>query len=177
MSYTFSRRTFLKTSAVLAMAAATSGLLSGCEYNDPNNPVSTATNKKLEVAQTVGNLKSYSEDGVFIFELKNECGNPIRVMSDRFEVAVIDSENKCVYITGEDGNGIKVSSEGDRPDGWPNMEQNKTWTLRVEASNFPGMQVGDTVVFKYYPYDTTQTWAYSMSWKLTKEAAGEGAEG
>jgi anaerobic selenocysteine-containing dehydrogenase len=39
MSYTFSRRDFLKYSAMTAVAVAGAGLLTGCEIQDPNNPV------------------------------------------------------------------------------------------------------------------------------------------
>lgn len=39
MSYTFSRRDFLKYSALTAVAVAGAGLLTGCEIQDPNNPV------------------------------------------------------------------------------------------------------------------------------------------
>ena len=40
MSYTFSRRAFLKYSAATAVAVAGASLLGGCEYQDPKNPVS-----------------------------------------------------------------------------------------------------------------------------------------
>ena len=40
MSYTFSRRAFLKYSAATAVAVAGASLLGGCEYQDPQNPVS-----------------------------------------------------------------------------------------------------------------------------------------
>lgn len=39
MSYTFSRRAFLKYSAATAVAVAGASLLGGCEYQDPKNPV------------------------------------------------------------------------------------------------------------------------------------------
>lgn len=39
MSYTFSRRAFLKYSAATAVAMVGAGLLNGCEYQDPKNPV------------------------------------------------------------------------------------------------------------------------------------------
>ena len=39
MSYTFSRRAFLKYSATTAVAMAGASLLGGCEYQDPKNPV------------------------------------------------------------------------------------------------------------------------------------------
>ena len=51
MSYTFSRRDFLKYSAMTAVAVAGAGLLTGCEIQDPNNPVI----KKLGYGTTLGN--------------------------------------------------------------------------------------------------------------------------
>ena len=39
MSYIFSRRDFLKYSALTAVAVAGAGLLTGCEVQDRNNPV------------------------------------------------------------------------------------------------------------------------------------------
>ena len=50
MSYTFSRRDFLKYSAMTAVAVAGAGLLTGCEIQDPNNPVI----KKLGYGTTLG---------------------------------------------------------------------------------------------------------------------------
>ena len=50
MSYTFSRRDFLKYSALTAVAVAGAGLLTGCEIQDPNNPVI----KKLGYGTTLG---------------------------------------------------------------------------------------------------------------------------
>ena len=47
MSYTFSRRAFLKYSAATAVAVAGASLLGGCEYQDPQNPVS----KKLQIGR------------------------------------------------------------------------------------------------------------------------------
>lgn len=49
MSYTFSRRDFLKYSALTVVAVAGAGMLSGCEIQDPNNPV-VAVGKKASIA-------------------------------------------------------------------------------------------------------------------------------
>ena len=58
MSYTFSRRAFLKYSAATAVAVAGASLLGGCEYQDPNNPVSKALPSAItSELQVIGGLR------------------------------------------------------------------------------------------------------------------------
>jgi anaerobic selenocysteine-containing dehydrogenase len=61
MSYTFSRRDFLKYSALTVVAVAGAGMLSGCEIQDPNNPV-VAVGKKasMKAAHWTATLSSVS---------------------------------------------------------------------------------------------------------------------
>lgn len=171
MSYVFSRRTFLKTSAVLAMAAATSGLLSGCEYTDPDNPVSTKLATTLEIAQTFGTLNSYDEaTGVFNFTIESDYGIPLVLNPSHFTVKVVDAEGATVYNGANYG--VTWNLLKGAPD-FPRLYEGESATLEIKALNFVGPEIGQTVVFQYRPANST----YSMSWKLTKEAAGEGAEG
>ena len=58
MSYTFSRRDFLKYSAMTAVAVAGAGLLTGCEIQDPNNPVIKKLGYGTTLGTTGGLLKS-----------------------------------------------------------------------------------------------------------------------
>ena len=62
MSYTFSRRAFLKYSATTAVAMAGAGLLGGCEFKDPNNPVSkelpSTLTSRLQVIASLLNLQA-----------------------------------------------------------------------------------------------------------------------
>ena len=103
MSYTFSRRAFLKYSATTAVAMAGAGLLGGCEYQDPQNPVS----KKLPSAitselQVIAGLKSMKiENGTCTLEVDIESAraNPIPLDPYRFSVAVKGTEDKPVYFT------------------------------------------------------------------------------
>ena len=61
MSYTFSRRAFLKYSATTAVAMAGAGLLGGCEFKDPNNPVSkelpSTITSRLQVIASLNTMK------------------------------------------------------------------------------------------------------------------------
>lgn len=171
MSYTFSRRAFLKASTALVVAVAASGLLSGCEYTDPNNPVSKELGTEIEISQTVGKLNDIN-GGEFLFNLKNECDNKIRISPGYFSVTVFDSEGTVIYNC-YDCNDITVTWVDKRPQEYPLLLDNESVDLKVTASNFPEVHAGETIVFQYYPYDVSQTWNYSMSWAITQEAAEE----
>lgn len=82
MSYTFSRRDFLKYSALTAVAVAGAGLLTGCEIQDPNNPVIKKLGYGTTLGTTGGLLKSVDTegtDGVFTFTVKNNSDAPLRM--------------------------------------------------------------------------------------------------
>ena len=62
MSYTFSRRAFLKYSATTAVAVAGAGLLGGCEYQDPQQPGQQGA-AQHDHQQTAGHCQpEYHED-------------------------------------------------------------------------------------------------------------------
>lgn len=96
MSYTFSRRAFLKYSAATAVAVAGASLLGGCEYQDPNNPVSkalpSAITSELQVICGLRGLKI--ENGTCTMEVDIESGraNPIPLDPYRFSLAIKDAE-------------------------------------------------------------------------------------
>lgn len=96
MSYTFSRRDFLKYSAMTAVAVAGAGLLTGCEIQDPNNPVIKKLGYGTTLGTTGGLLKSVDTegtDGVFTFTVKNSSDAPLRMTpNDIFTVEVLDAK-------------------------------------------------------------------------------------
>ena len=98
MSYTFSRRDFLKYSALTVVAVAGAGMLSGCEIQDPNNPV-VAVGKKASIGTTTALLTLADEngtlDGNFKLRIANGADAPLYVNAERFNVAVT--------YTGENG--------------------------------------------------------------------------
>ena len=82
MSYTFSRRDFLKYSAMTAVAVAGAGLLTGCEIQDPNNPVIKKLGYGTTLGTTGGLLESVDTegtDGVFTFTVKNNSDASLRM--------------------------------------------------------------------------------------------------
>ena len=165
MSYTFSRRAFLKYSAATAVAVAGASLLGGCEYQDPNNPVSKALPSAItSELQVIGGLRSMKiEGGVCTLEVDIESAraNPIRLTTDCFSIAVKDAENNQRYFSLNNG-GVKIlDAENLR------IEKKKPITIHLAAANFPELQDGDTVLFQYIPIRSNSE--YSMNWEITKE--------
>lgn len=168
MSYTFSRRAFLKYSAATAVAVAGASLLGGCEYQDPKNPVcKTLPGAIKSDLQVIAGLKSMKiENGTCTLEVDIESAraNPIRLTTDCFSIAVEDSEGNQRYFSLR--NGVQIlDAENSR------IEQKKPITIHLAAANFPKLQDGDTVLFQYIPIRENSE--YSMTWEITKEVYDE----
>lgn len=170
MSYTFSRRAFLKYSAATAVAVAGASLLGGCEYQDPKNPVcKTLPGAITSDLNVIAGLKSMKivENGTCTLEVDIESAraNPIPLDPYRFSVAVKDSEGKQKYLSMNNGGVQILDAENSQ------IEQKKPVTLHLKATNFPTLQEGDTVVFKFMPIRENSE--FSMTWEITKEVYDE----
>ena len=169
MSYTFSRRAFLKYSAATAVAVAGASLLGGCEYQDPNNPVcKTLPGAITSDLQVIAGLRSMKiEGGVCTLEVDIESARAIPIPLDpyRFSLAVKDAEDKQVYFSMNNGGVQILDAENSR------IEQKKPITVHLAASNFPELQDDDTVVFQYIPIRENSE--YSMNWEITKKVYEE----
>lgn len=169
MSYTFSRRAFLKYSAATAVAVVGAGLLNGCEYQDPQNPVcKTLPGAIKSDLNVIAGLKSMKiEKGTCTLEVDIESAreNPIPLESWCFSVAVKDAEDKPVYFSGNNG-GVRILDAKD-----PLIQQKKPITIHLAAANFPELQDGDTVLFQYIPIRENSE--FSMTWEITKEVYDE----
>lgn len=169
MSYTFSRRAFLKYSAATAVAVAGASLLGGCEYQDPQNPVcKTLPGAITSDLQVIAGLRSMKiENGICTLEVDIESAraNPIRLTTDCFSIAVKDSEDNQRYFSLSKGGVQILDAENLR------IEQKKPITLHLAAANFPELQDGDTVLFQYIPIRENSE--YSMNWEITKKVYDE----
>ena len=165
MSYTFSRRAFLKYSAVTAVAVVGAGLLNGCEYQDPKNPVcKTLPGAITSDLQVIAGLRSMKiENGTCTLEVDIESAraNPIPLDPYRFSVAVKDVKDKPIYFSDNNGYVQILDAENSL------IEKKKPITIHLAAANFPELKDGDTVVFKYIPIRENSE--YSMNWEITKE--------
>ena len=169
MSYTFSRRAFLKYSAATAVAVAGASLLGGCEYQDPQNPVSkklpSAITSELQVIAGLKTMKIAGGTCTLEVDIESARANPIRLTTDCFSIAVKDSEGKSRYFSMNYGGVQILNAENLR------IEQKKPITLHLAAANFPELQDGDTVLFQYIPIRDNSE--YSMNWEITKEVYDE----
>lgn len=174
MSYTFSRRDFLKYSAMTAVAVAGAGLLTGCEIQDPNNPVIKKLGYGTTLGTTGGLLKSVDKDsttgnGVFTFTVKNNSDAPLLMTpNDIFTVKVLDAKGNRKWnnyfnltieaVPGEDGNA---------PDILPELPARTVGEYKVRvpfyASSAPGPE--DTLEFTYTP-NPAKSPELRMTWKI-----------
>lgn len=169
MSYTFSRRAFLKYSAATAVAVAGASLLGGCEYQDPQNPVSkelpSAIKSDLNVIAGLKSMKIEKGTCTLEVDIESARANPIPLESWRFSVAVKDAEDNPVYFSGNNG-GVRILDAKD-----PLIQQKKPITIHLAAANFPELKDGQTVVFKFMPIRENSE--FSMTWEITKEVYDE----
>jgi hypothetical protein len=170
MSYTFSRRAFLKYSAATAVAVAGASLLGGCEYQDPQNPVS----KKLPSAitselQVIAGLKTMKiAGGTCTLEVDIESARAIPIPLDpyRFSVAVKDVKDEQPVYFSDNYGGVRILDAKD-----PLIQQKKPITIHLAAANFPELKDGQIVLFKYIPIRENPK--FSMTWEITKEVYDE----
>ena len=172
MSYTFSRRDFLKYSAMTAVAVAGAGLLTGCEIQDPNNPVIKKLGYGTTLGTTGGLLKSVDTegtDGVFTFTVKNNSDASLRMdPNESFVVKVLDKDgnrkwNNLLNLTIE----AVPGADGKVPDILTNLPPRTVGEYKVRvpfyASSAPGPE--DTLEFTYTP-NPAKSPELRMTWKI-----------
>lgn len=173
MSYTFSRRDFLKYSALTAVAVAGAGLLTGCEIQDPNNPVIKKLGYGTTLGTTGGLLKSVDTegtDGVFTFTVKNSSDAPLRMTPpiELFTVEVLDAKGNRKWnnnfnltieaVLGEDGKVPEIL-----PELLPRTVGEYKVRVPLYASSAPGPE--DTLEFTYTP-NPAKSPELRMTWKI-----------
>lgn len=172
MSYTFSRRDFLKYSAMTAVAVAGAGLLTGCEIQDPNNPVIKKLGYGTTLGTTGGLLKSVDTegtDGVFTFTVKNNSDAPLPMTpNDIFTVKVLDAKgnrkwNNNFNLTIE----AVPGADGKVPDILTNLPPRTVGEYKVHVPDYAGYAPGpeDTLEFTYIPLPAKSP-GLRMTWKI-----------
>ncbi len=172
MSYTFSRRDFLKYSAMTAVAVAGAGLLTGCEIQDPNNPVIKKLGYGTTLGTTGGLLKSVDTEGttgVFTFTVKNNSDAPLPMdPNESFVVKVLDKDGNSKWsnyfnlsIEAVPGADSKV------PDILPQLPVRTVGEYKVHVPDYAGYAPGpeDTLEFTYIP-NPAKSPQLRMTWKI-----------
>lgn len=177
MSFAFSRRSFLKYTAVAAVAVAGASLFTGCKIDtsDSYNALRT-TPGELTVLQVTAAMGTYDEasksytgpDGVtgttitFPFKITNGRANPIYVNSNNFKATVLDAEGKVILAKYTASNGLSL--EPSLCD--TNLKKDASVSGKVKVTLSAALEPGQSVVLTYCP--DLQYNEYSLNWKTTR---------
>lgn len=150
MSTVFSRRSFLKYTAVTAVAVAGTSLLGGCSGSGAETAIQTtypSDNVVLKVKSTLETLEYDPTDGyaTFTIHIVNGRKNPIIVSPNRFAVKAYDKNNNCIaniFVGSTKGN---VTARLDSGDTNP-ISRGKECIYTVKASGLPVMEAEDPVM-------------------------------
>lgn len=159
MTGEFSRRSFLKYTALTAVAVAGSSLLSGCEYG--YNPVQHApgtSNVVLKVVSTLDWVEYDEESNTTLFRLvvTNGRKNALEVTKANFAVK---AEGYLAYQNDK----LQVIY----PDSLSNqVKQGETFTYYVKAKGLNALTDGP-VTLTYYP--DLQYSEFSANWELAAD--------
>ena len=178
MSFAFSRRSFLKYTAVAAVAVAGASLFTGCKIDtsDSYNALRT-TPGELTVLQVTAAMGTYVEasksytgpDDVtgktiaFPFKITNGRANPIYVTPNNFKATVLDAEGKVI------DNAKYTASHGltlDAPLCDTNLKKDASVSGNVTVTLSAALEPGQSIVLTYCP--DLQYNEYSLNWKTTR---------
>lgn len=178
MSFAFSRRSFLKYTAVAAVAVAGASLFTGCKIDtsDSYNALRT-TPGELTVLQVTAAMGTYDEasksytgpDDVtgmtiaFPFKITNGRANPIYVTPNNFKATVLDAEGKVI------ANAKYTASHGltlDAPLCDTNLKKDASVSGNVTVTLSAALEPGQSIVLTYCP--DLQYNEYSLNWKTIR---------
>lgn len=170
MSFEFSRRNFMKYTAVAAVALAGASLFTGCKNSGDSYNLLKEGAGELTVLQVTAAMGKYDDKSKkytapdittgttieFPMKITNNRTNPIYVTPDNFKVVVTSSDGKNVKkysVTIEDA--LKDT----------NLKKGSSVSGKVTIAHGVALKEGDVVVLTYCP--DLQYNEYSLNWKLT----------
>ena len=178
MSFAFSRRSFLKYTAVAAVAVAGASLFTGCKIDtsDSYNALRTTPGELtvLQVTAAMGKYveasKSYTGPKVttgtrtiaFPFKITNGRANPIYVNPNNFKATVLDAEGKVILAKYTASNGLSL--EPSLCD--TNLKKDASVSGKVTLTLSAALEPGQSIVLTYCP--DLQYNEYSLNWKTTR---------
>ena len=176
MSFAFSRRSFLKYTAVAAVAVAGASLFTGCKIDTSDSyNVLLTTPGELTVLQVTAAMGTYVEASksytgpddvtgktiVFPFKITNGRANPIYVNPNNFKVTVLDAENKVIAkYTAING----LTLDATLCD--TNLKKDASVSGNVTLTLGAALEPGQSIVLTYCP--DLQYNEYSLNWKTTR---------
>lgn len=175
MSFAFSRRSFLKYTAVAAVAVAGASLFTGCKVDtsDSYNALRT-TPGELTILQVTAAMGTYVEASksytapdvtgttiVFPFKITNGRANPIYVNPNNFKATVLNAKDEVIAkYTAING----LSLEPTLCD--TNLKKDASVSGDVTLTLGAALEPGQSVVLTYCP--DLQYNEYSLNWKTTR---------
>lgn len=166
MSYTFSRRDFMKYSAVAAVAVAGSSMFTGCGLiSNPNRPtaVYTATeDSKLTFGGKSGGVLGFGGTPDYLVLNKgasyDSASRTLKLEFTHYPISegtsAIASCYQLKYVT-EDGNHYVTSATGVASNGGKGLETNKETqvkvTVTIKADVKAAVEKAKAVYIQYFP--------------------------
>ena len=175
MSFAFSRRSFLKYTAVAAVAVAGASLFTGCKVDtsDSYNALRTTPGELtvLQVTAAMGTYveasKSYTAPGVtgttivFPFKITNGRANPIYVNPNNFKATVLNDKDEVIAkytaINGLSLDPLLCDT---------NLKKDASVSGNVTLTLGAALEPGQSIVLTYCP--DLQYNEYSLNWKTTR---------
>ena len=175
MSFAFSRRSFLKYTAVAAVAVAGASLFTGCKVDtsDSYNALRT-TPGELTVLQVTAAMGTYVEASksytgpnvtgttiVFPFKITNGRANPIYVNPNNFKATVLNDKDEVIAkYTAING----LTLDATLCD--TNLKKDAFVSGKVTLTLDAALEPGQSIVLTYCP--DLQYNEYSLNWKTTR---------
>ena len=165
MSYTFSRRDFMKYSAVAAVAVAGSSMFTGCgSISNPNRPIAVynaAEDSQLSFSGKSGGFLGFGGTQDYLVLKKGASYTTSGTLKLEFThypisqgTSAIASCYQLKYVT-EDGNHYVTSANGVASDSGKGLETNKETQVRVTvtipADVMAAVEKAKAVYIQYFP--------------------------
>ena len=158
MTGEFSRRSFLKYTALTAVVVAGSSLLTGCSGYAPVQTTVPSNNKVLKVVSTLKKVEYDEATNTTTFELEVKNGRPNALEVTKANFAVMADG----YLADQNDK-LQVTS----PDGlFHQVKNGETVTYNVLAKDL-NMLTDGPVTFTFYP--DLEYSEFNANWKVSKD--------
>lgn len=170
MSFEFSRRNFMKYTAVAAVALAGASLFTGCKNSGDSYNLLKEGVGELTVLQVTAAMGNKNKDGKYTITALQDGHHatisfPMSITNGRTNPIYVTPNNFKVVVTSSDGKTVKkysVTIEDALKD--TNLKKGSSVSGNVTAQGVD-LKEGDVVVLTYCP--DLQYNEYSLNWKLT----------
>lgn len=173
MSFEFSRRNFMKYTAVAAVALAGASLFTGCKNSGDSYNLLKEGAGELTVLQVTAAMGNKNKDGKYTIPALQagqdgqgvKISFPMSITNGRTNPIYVTPDNFKVVVTSSDGKNVKkysVTIEDALKD--TNLKKGSSVYGKVTVQDVT-LKAGDVVVLTYCP--DLQYNEYSLNWKLT----------